>query len=272
MGKTSSRRSKAVAAFPGQIILSYGASLAKVAIVIPVYNEPDGLKRFLKELVRKLPLLASGISIPVDLFNIIVVDDGSSSALQLDGVAPSADVSCKIFLLRHAVNLGQGAALQTGIEFSVEELRCDYFVTLDADGQHRPEDVPVLFNELLSKSVDIVFGNRFDKQVKVHAPFGRRMLLKAAIIFERWVSGLKLSDAHNGFRVFNQKCAKLIKLEQNRMAHATEFKQLVQKHKLSYAEAPVAIHYSEETLMKGQKNIGSLFILKDLLKAYLFKG
>lgn len=246
--------------------------MSQVSIIVPVYNEIGALKLFLGAFSHKISALISNLPIAVSSLNIVVVDDGSSLAVNLHSRSFPKSFPFRLFLLRHEVNLGQGAAIQTGLKYALEHLDSDYFVTMDSDGQHQPEDLPTLFKTLIDSNVDIVFGNRFDFRVKVNAPIGRKLLLKAAVVFERKISGLDLSDAHNGYRVFNRKCAQSIKLKQNRMAHATEFKQLVKKHNLRYAEAPVSILYSDETLAKGQKNIGSLFILKDLLKAYLFKG
>ena len=98
----------------------------------------------------------------------------------------------------------------------------------------------------------------------------RRVVLKAALAFERLLTGVRLSDAHNGFRAFNRRCAEVVQLKQNRMAHATEFKQLVARNGLRYVERPVSIRYTEETLRKGQQNMDGLKVLKDLLTVYLF--
>lgn len=243
----------------------------QVAVIIPVYNDRDGLKKTLSRLFAALPSVLAQIHHRNLFFSIVLVDDGSAKPLSVETGGFTGSIR-GVYLLRHEVNLGQGAALQTGLEFALKRLDCKYFITMDADGQHLPEDLPRLMNAILNGGKDIVFGNRFDKSVKVNPPLSRRLLLKAAVVLERHISGLNLSDAHNGYRAFNRKCAEAVRLEQNRMAHATEFKQIVRRNGLVFGEVPVSIVYSDETLAKGQRNIGSLFILKDLLKAYLFKG
>lgn len=242
----------------------------KAAIIIPAFNEGHRLRSFLARLVAFL----SGSNVPdVDGFRIIVVDDGSVVPINLDPLGASAAAhDIRLYLVRHAINLGQGAALQTGISYALESPDCGLFITMDADGQHQPEDIPGLVETLKREQVGIVFGNRFAAGGGERMPLARRLILKAAILFELIVTRIKLSDAHNGFRCFNRDCAECISLKQNRMAHATEFRQIVGRHGLRYAEAPVSIYYSQESLRKGQRNIGSLTILKDLTKAYLFDG
>jgi hypothetical protein len=128
-----------------------------------------------------------------------------------------------------------------------------------------------MLKHLIGNNADIVFGNRFHNDMAMTIPKSRFILLKLATIFERKLTGLPLGDAHNGFRIFNRKCAELIDLKLNRMAHATEFKQIVSRNSLKFTEFPVSIQYSPETLAKGQANSGAVIILRDLLKTFLFE-
>jgi len=238
-----------------------------VAITIPAFNDEQGLLKFLPILLNEIDQKNSDYE-----FQIVVVDDGSRIPVCQENLRSiQGAYSPRVFLLRHPVNLGQGAALQTGLEFARQRIKADYFVTMDSDGQHSEEDLFPLIAELRSKNLDIVFGNRFGAKASSGMPQSRKMLLKLAVAFEHWLTGVKLNDAHNGFRVFNSKCAALISLKNNRMAHATEFKQIVKRTNLKYGEFPVKIKYTEETLSRGQRNTGSLIILKDLLKMYLFE-
>ena len=228
----------------------------KLAVVIPVYNEGGRLGAVVLRLashLAQLPLAA----------HVVVVDDGSARAVASADVAVGAQSPVSVHLLRHAINLGQGAALQTGVEFARDVLGADVFVTMDADGQHDPADLPALLKAL--DGVDIVFGNRFAGEGASYVPPGRRALLRAARLFERVLTRLDLSDAHNGYRAFNRRFAEVLSLRQNRMAHATEVKQTVARHRLRYGEVPVVITYTADTLAKGQRSSGSFFILRDLL-------
>ena len=165
-------------------------------------------------------------------------------------------------MIRHPVNLGQGAALQTGIEYALRE-GADVIVTFDADGQHRVADIDVLINAMAKHNVDFVFGSRVLGGA-INIPSTRRLLLKAATWFTRITSGLSVTDTHNGLRAMTQRGAGAIRLRQNRMAHASEFLNQVSASRLKYIEVPVTIEYSAYSLAKGQKLGNSLSILVDL--------
>lgn len=230
-----------------------------IAILIPAYNEKLGMGATL-DAVEKV----FGDSFKGQELAFVLVDDGSQPPLAFPERA-------RVYRLRHLINLGQGAAIQTALAYARDRLQAEYFVTMDSDGQHDPADLPALLAPVMADEADIVFGNRFGAISAEGIPAARRTLLKAATAFERLLTGLRLNDAHNGYRAFNRKAAFALEIRQNRMAHATEIKQKVARHRLRYAEVPVRIRYTDETLAKGQRNLGSLVILKDLLNAYLIE-
>jgi hypothetical protein len=115
----------------------------------------------------------------------------------------------------------------------------------------------------------VAFGNRFLGGSVV--PSARRLLLAAARVFERVLTGLRLADAHNGLRGFSRAAIVRIPIRQNRMAHATEIKQRVARvHGLTLVEVPVTVRYSPDTSAKGQRATGAAAILRDLLGQYFF--
>jgi glycosyltransferase involved in cell wall biosynthesis len=187
---------------------------------------------------------------------VLLIDDGST-----DATAATAEKAGAV-VIRHPVNLGQGAALQTGIEYALRE-GADVIVTFDADGQHRVADIDVLIDANAKHNVDFVFGSRVLGGA-INLPPTRRLLLKAATWFTRITSGLSVTDTHNGLRAMTQRGAGAIRLRQNRMAHASEFLNQVSASKLKYIEVPVTIEYSAYSLAKGQKLGNSLSILVDL--------
>jgi glycosyltransferase involved in cell wall biosynthesis len=174
-------------------------------------------------------------------------------------------------LLRHEINLGQGAALETARQLALQRGPFEAYVTMDSDGQHRPEDLQALV-AAIQGGADVAFGNRFLGESNV--PRTRKAVLQLATVFERIVTGLALKDAHNGFRAFNEKAIRLCVITQGRMAHATEIKQRIAAGKrqggITIAEVPVSIRYSQATLGKGQSSLGAFSILKDLVYRYLF--
>lgn len=215
-------------------------------VVIAAYNEAGVLRRVVNE-VRE-----SGLPI-------VVVDDGSRDHTSPEALAGGAIV------LRHTVNLGQGAALQTGIDYALEN-GAEYVYTFDADGQHSPEDLAVMANILRNTGAEIVLGSRWLGKVE-GIPRRRRLMLKAAVVFTRLRDGLQVTDAHNGLRLFTRKAALRIRITEPRMAHASQILTEIARSGLKFAEAPVTIRYTDYSLEKGQKISGLFHVLFDLFYA-----
>jgi glycosyltransferase involved in cell wall biosynthesis len=189
-------------------------------------------------------------------YQIVVVADGSTD--ETAAVAGQAGA----IVVSHPVNLGQGAALQTGIEFAL--LRGSAFiVTFDADGQHRAADIGSLLDALTKYHVDFALGSRF-LGTAVNLPRARRLLLRAATWFTRATTRLRVTDSHNGLRAMTRRGASSIRLRQNRMAHASEILHQIARSGLTFIEVPVTIQYSEYSLAKGQKLSEFVTILIDL--------
>lgn len=223
---------------------------SRAAIVIAAYNESKMIGEVVADVLR--------------LFNnVIVVDDGS-----VDLTASKARESGATVLV-HPINLGQGAALQTGIVYA-RKAGFDYVVTFDADGQHRPEDAEAMLKLLHECGMQIALGSRFLGAAE-NIPASRKLLLRAATLFTRVTTGLRVTDAHNGLRVLRSDAADLIRIRQNRMAHASEILEEIARHNLSYVEAPVIVRYTDYSMAKGQSGFGAFNILLDLLLARIRK-
>ena len=222
----------------------------KVAVVIAAYNEGEMIAGVVAGAARVFPA-------------VVVVDDGSCDATAAGALSAGATV------LVHPINLGQGAALQTGIEYAVGT-GAEYIATFDADGQHDIMDVCEMVRTLESTGAQVALGSRFISHGGA-VPLARRLLLRAATVFTRLTSGLKVTDAHNGLRVLRADAAKRIRLRQNRMAHASEILGQIGELGLSYVEVPVHIRYTEYSRAKGQSGFGAVNILIDLLMARLRK-
>jgi glycosyltransferase involved in cell wall biosynthesis len=187
---------------------------------------------------------------------LVVVDDGSADSTAEQAAAAGAEV------VRHPFNLGQGAALQTGIEFALAQ-GARFVVTFDADGQHRAGDITALLDALARNNADFALGSRV-LGATVNLPPRRRLLLRAATWFTRMTTGLAVTDAHNGLRAMTRRGAGAIRLHQNRMAHASEILHQIAASGLTYVEAPVTVEYSAYSLAKGQRTSDALTILVDL--------
>lgn len=240
----------------------------RLAILMPAYDEGERLHATLSDIAQSAE--ARGAS---DEITVFVVDDGAKDAVVADDLARVAK-GIRVVLARHAVNLGQGAALETARRLALDSKWSDAsegpftaFVTMDSDGQHRAEDALALA-EAVEAGADVALGNRFAGNSNV--PRGRRLLLALARVFERLTTGLVLADAHNGLRALSPAAIAAIKMTQNRMAHATELTRRIAYAKLAVVEIPVSVRYTTASLAKGQRAGGAIAILADLFRGFLF--
>ena len=219
------------------------ANQSDVWLVVPVYNEATVIADVVREARKTFP-------------NIVCVDDGSrddsAAEVRLGGA----------HLVRHPVNLGQGAALQTGIEYARAQPGAKYFATFDADGQHRVEDVERMVQRLRDEPLDIVVGTRFHGDAS-KIPFLKRVVLKTVVFLSPTLRKLKLTDAHNGLRVFNKTVADGMNITLNGMGHASQIVEMIAHKGWRVAEEPVTILYTEYSMAKGQSLINGVNILFD---------
>ena len=167
------------------------------------------------------------------------------------------------YVLDHITNLGQGAALQTGITYALRK-GAEFVCTFDADGQHSPHAIDDLLEALVSARADVALGSRFLRGGSA-VPSNRRMLLKAALLFTRLHARVAVTDTHNGLRAFTRRAAQSIEIEQPGMAHASEILQKLGALGLRVVEVPVQIAYTPYSKRKGQSGFDSIKILLDLL-------
>ena len=216
-----------------------------VCIVMPVYNEGLVVKKHIEE-------------IKMCFTNIVCVDDGSSDNT-LEQLKSSG-----VYVVSHPFNMGQGASLQTGVEVARAMDGIDYFVTVDADGQHRVQDILKVAKEIKKNKHDVVLGSRFLKAID-GVPFSKRMFLKMATKFSNAVSGIKLTDTHNGLRSFNRDFAEPLQIEMSDMAHASEILDYIKIKRFSYKEVPVKILYTDYSMSKGQSLTNAVNICFDII-------
>jgi len=189
--------------------------------------------------------------------HVVCVDDGSS-----DGSARVARAAGAV-VVEHPVNLGQGAALQTGIEYALQDPDIDAVITFDADGQHQVNDAKAMLARIRSGEADVVLGSRFLAGA-AEVSWLKRLVLRTAALQSRLATGLQLTDAHNGLRAFSAQVAARIQLRQDRMAHASELIQQLAELKPRLVEHPVRIIYTDYSKAKGQSLLNGVNILADL--------
>ncbi len=223
-----------------------------VFVVIPSYNEAQVIVATMK------PLIVAG-------YQVVLVDDCSTDNTRevMRGVP-------QVHYVRHPVNLGQGAALQTGMEYACRN-GAEFVIHFDADGQHDAAGIPAMLEPILAGRADITMGTRFKRKEDIDAiPAARRNVLRVAILANAVVTGMWLTDAHCGFRALNRLALSKIHFTENRMAHATEILSIIRREKLRLEEVPVHIVYTEHSRMKGQSSWNSINILMDLILNKLF--
>lgn len=214
-------------------------------LVIPLYNEAPVIDGVVRGAIQVFP-------------KIVCVDDGSS-----DG---SADIAAQAGarVLRHTINFGQGAALQTGFDYVRSDPAMRFVVTFDSDGQHQVADASAMVARLREGDLDVVLGSRFlDRRTDL----GRlkRVVLRLAVVFGNLATGVHLTDAHNGLRAFTREALGTVRITQNRMAHASEIVGEIGKAKLRFEEIPVHVIYTDYSRAKGQSLWNSVNILVDLV-------
>jgi glycosyltransferase involved in cell wall biosynthesis len=214
-------------------------------VVIPLYNEEQVIGDVVTQVLTAFP-------------QVVCVDDGSSDR--------SADVAVEAGarVVRHPMNLGQGAALQTGFEYALSDPAMKYVLTFDGDGQHQVSDALGMVERLRAGEADVVFGSRFlDERSKPSV--AKKLVLRAAVGYTNLTTRTRLTDAHNGLRAIRRPVVEQLDLTQNRMAHASELVAQIGASKASYVEHPVHILYSDYSKAKGQSLWNSINILADLI-------
>jgi len=220
-------------------------AMGRTWVVIPMFNEATVIRSVIEDVRRAFPF-------------VVCIDDGSSDSSVAEAKAAGAAV------VRHPINLGQGASLQTGFDYALRDPEATEVLTFDADGQHQVVDALEMVTKLRSENLDIVIGSRFlDDRTKMGAL--KRLVLRMAAFYTRRTTGMPLTDAHNGLRVLGRDLVSRLQIQQNRMAHASELIEQVGALDVSWAEHPTHIIYSDYSKAKGQSVWNSVNILVDLI-------
>lgn len=217
----------------------------EVWLVVPLYNEAPVIGDVVRSARAVFP-------------NVVCVDDGSAD----DSVAQAARAGAVV--VRHPVNLGQGAALQTGFEYALSDPGMRWVVTFDADGQHQVSDVLEMLEKARTENLDVVFGSRFLDD-RTQAGFAKRLVLRTAVAYTNLTTHTRLTDAHNGLRVMSRDVVSRLQITQNRMAHASELVQQIGAMDVRYGESPTHILYTDYSRAKGQSLWNAVNILVELI-------
>lgn len=224
---------------------------SRIYIIVPAYNEEASIADVINDLEEH------GYN------NIIIIDDGST-----DGTGRIARENNTI-VLTHPINLGQGSAIQTGLEYAIFS-KADIIITFDSDGQHMAGDIIDLIKPLIAGKADISLGSRFLNKDS-NTPWAKKVMLKGGTILLFLMYGIMLSDTHNGLRAFTAEAALKMKLESRGMEHASEIIEKIKLEKIKYIEVPVKIRYTDYSIKKGQRMSNSLNILFKMLARWFIR-
>ena len=198
----------------------------RIVACIPAYNEEHTIAKVVLKTMKYVD-------------EVIVCDDGSTDM--------TGEIAERLgaMVIRHERNRGYGATI-VSLFRRARELGADVMVTLDADGQHNPDDIPRLVKPIIDGEADIVIGSRFlDDESKELVPKYRRAGIKAITSLSKAFSYNKLSDAQSGFRAYSKRALELLKPTEQGMGVSTEILIKASRFNLNVVEVPVKITYDK---------------------------
>jgi glycosyltransferase involved in cell wall biosynthesis len=228
----------------------------RVCIVMPAYNEAPIIESVLKALPTNSTFAGATCS-----YDLVVVDDGSH-----DGTADKARKVARAIVLRHIINLGAGAATRTGLHYAAKH-QYDLVLSVDADGQHAPEDIPKMVEYMYKNpDVDLLIGSRLKDNGDMSP------LIKLGNVGLSYITllllGTYVSDSQSGMRAFSRQALKRMRYNSNNYAFCSEMIWQAKRAGLKVAECPIKAIYTDYSRTKesGQKTFSAaLKILQQLV-------
>ncbi len=206
--------------------------MSDIYVVIPAKDEENYINQLLEELIS------------LGFENIILVNDSS-----IDNTRSIAENHPRVTILDHVINLGAGAATQTGIAYAVEK-KAQIIVTIDADLQHNPRNLLDLIAALEKNNADLVIGSRFTKRNSI--PKSRVFFNKAGNLISWFLTGKYLSDSQSGLKAISHKLAKKLDMNYDGFEFCMEMIKVANATKSKIIEVPIDVIYTSETMQKGQ--------------------
>ncbi len=218
----------------------------KIIVVIPAYNEEKNIG----EIIRKVKTMVD---------EVVVVDDGSA-----DRTVKVAEEQ-KAIVLKHLINRGQGAALETGDQYALKQ-DADIVIHFDADGQFLTEEIKDIIEPIKNGEAEVVFGSRFMEK-KSNMPWLKKNIIFPLARIVNGLIGINLTDPQSGFRALSRKALEKIRIENDGMAHNSEIQFKVFKNNFKVKEVPIKVIYHNF----GQRFSGGFKIIRDLLLSKLME-
>ena len=216
----------------------------KITIGIPAYNEEKNIAL----IITKLKKITDSI---------IVCDDGSSDL--------TGEIARELgaIVISHPKNMGYGAAIRS-LFLKATELDLDGLITMDADGQHRIEDVNSVFGPINDEVADIVIGSRFLDEKSEEMPNYRKVGIKIITKVTNLSIKEKLTDSQSGFRAYSKKALQKVIPSDVGMGVSTEILIKASNLELKVAEVPIKVHYDVDTSTHNPVSHGTSVILSTI--------
>ena len=199
--------------------------MTKVAVLLPAYNEEVA--------IASMILLSSKYADEV-----IVIDDGSTDRTKEVSELAGATI------LSHNKNKGKGVALKTGFEYAKD---FDIIVTIDADGQHNPSEIPLLLKPILDDEADFVNGSRYINGHETSTPTYRRVGQTVLDKTTNIASGVKITDSQSGFRAFSSKCFQCFNFDPEGFGIESDMLIEAANHNMRITEVEITVRYDVNT-------------------------
>jgi len=216
----------------------------RIITIIPAYNE----EKFIKKVVECSKKHS----------DVVVVDDGSNDkTFEIASNIPSCN---KLYLFRHVINLGLGAALKTGFEAALKK-GADIVVTFDADKQHNPDDIKKICKPILNGSAEAVIGSRTFNQMPMPQKVGNHIMNLLTRIFYR----ADVKDSQSGLRAFSRKAVESININLRGYGVSSEIIREIKNNNIKMEEVSIETIYNDYSLSKGTNTKEGLKILSKML-------
>ena len=193
---------------------------------IPAYNEESNIENLVKSAKNHVD-------------SVVVCDDGSTD--NTVNIAKNAGA----IVISHKTNKGYGASIISLFNYAREN-NVDVMITIDGDGQHDPNQIPLLLNTMSQHNVDVVIGSRFLNQNN-QAPGYRQTGIKIITSTANYGTDLKVSDSQSGFRAYSKNAITTIHPTEENMSVSTEILFKISNNGLSLAEVPITVSYEGDT-------------------------
>ena len=222
-----------------------------IIVCIPAYNEENNIADVIQTAMKYSE-------------QVIVYDDGST-----DGTSEIA-TKCGAVVIKHPKNKGYGKALSELFKYALK-MDADIMLTLDSDGQHDANQIPLLVNPLLNNEADIVIGSRFLKKEDVeNIPSYRSLGIRAITKVARVASYDHITDSQSGYRAYNKKALSKLRLYEDGMAISTEILLKSKDQNLKVVEVPINIKYFADSSTHNPISHG-FSVMAHLMKHLSFK-